>query len=446
MEGLVMTAQIILSLSILVGLHELGHLIAAKFFKMRVEKFSIGFPPKLFGIKIGDTEYSVGAFPIGGYVKIAGMIDESLDTKAIKEPPKEYEFRAKPAWQRLIVMMGGVVVNVILGVVIFICITYFIGDNYISKDEVNKNGIEALEIGQKIGFETGDKIILINGKEFEDFADVRSAEVLLGSNSYYTVLRGNKKIDIFAPANLLELLSDRKAQLNFIEPRYPFEVGAISPGSEAERLGLMKGDRIIAIGDKLVEYFPDFNREKMKYAGRDIQFTVKRGNQILQMEAHLDSTALIGFKPELLIKTIHKEYSLAEAIPTGTQRAFSAVWVNARALGKIFKGEINPSKSLMGPIRIATEIFGGTWDWAWFWSITGLLSMVLAFINFLPIPALDGGHVMFLTFEIISGRKPSDKFLEVAQKTGMLLLMLLMAFVIFNDIFRLEFIQKLIGG
>ncbi len=446
MEGLVATAQIILSLSILVGLHELGHLIAAKYFKMRVEKFSIGFPPKLFGIKIGDTEYSIGAIPLGGFVKISGMIDESLDTKAIKEPPKEYEFRAKPAWQRLIVMMGGVVVNVILGVVIFICITYFIGDNYISKDEVNKNGIEALEIGQKIGFETGDKIILINGKEFEDFDHVKSAEVLLGTNSYYTVLRGNKKIDIFAPANLIELLSDRKAQLNFIEPRSQFKVGEISPGSEAERIGLMKGDRIIAIGDKLVQYFPDFNREKMKYAGRDIQFTVKRGNQILQMEAHLDSTALFGFIAERMIKTSHREYSLAAAIPIGTQRAFSAVWVNARALGKIFRGEINPSKTLMGPIRIATEIFGGTWDWAWFWSITGLLSMVLAFMNFLPIPALDGGHVMFLTFEIISGRKPSDKFLEVAQKAGMILLLLLMGYVIFNDIFRLEFIQNLIGG
>ena len=446
MEGLVMTAQIILSLSILVGLHELGPLIAAKFFKMRVEKFSIGFPPKLFGIKIGDTEYSIGAIPLGGFVKIAGMIDESLDTEAIKKPPKDYEFRSKPAWQRLIVMMGGITVNVILGVVIFICITYFIGDHYISKDEVNKNGIEALEIGQKIGFETGDKIILINGKEFENFADVRSAEVLLGSNSYYTVLRGNKKIDIFAPANLIELLSDRKAQLNFIEPRSQFKVGEISPGSEAERIGLMKGDRIIAIGDKLVQYFPDFNREKMKYAGRDIQFTVKRGNQILQMEAHLDSTALFGFIAERMIKTSHREYSLAAAIPIGTQRAFSAVWVNARALGKIFRGEINPSKSLMGPIRIATEIFGGTWDWARFWSITGLLSMVLAFMNFLPIPALDGGHVMFLTFEIISGRKPSDKFLEVAQKAGMILLLLLMGYVIFNDIFRLEFIQNLIGG
>lgn len=446
MEGLIMTAQIILSLSILVGLHELGHLIAAKYFKMRVEQFSIGFPPKLFGIKIGDTEYSIGAIPLGGFVKIAGMIDESLDTEAIKKPPKDYEFRSKPAWQRLIVMMGGITVNVILGVVIFICITYFIGDHYISKDEVNKNGIEALEIGQKIGFETGDKIILINGKEFEDFDHVKSAEVLLGTNSYYTVLRGNKKIDIFAPANLIELLSDRKAQLNFIEPRSQFKVGEISPGSEAERIGLMKGDRIIAIGDKLVEYFPDFNREKMKYAGRDIQFTVKRGNQILQMEAHLDSTALFGFIAERMIKTSHREYSLAAAIPIGTQRAFSAVWVNARALGKIFRGEINPSKSLMGPIRIATEIFGGTWDWARFWSITGLLSMVLAFMNFLPIPALDGGHVMFLTFEIISGRKPSDKFLEVAQKAGMILLLLLMGYVIFNDIFRLEFIQNLIGG
>ncbi len=446
MEGLVMVAQIILSLSILVGLHELGHLIAAKFFNMRVEQFSIGFPPKLFGIKIRDTEYSIGAIPLGGFVKISGMIDESLDTKAMKEPPKEYEFRAKPAWQRLIVMMGGIVVNVILGVAIFICITYFIGDHYISKDEVNKHGIEALEIGQKMGLQTSDKIILINGKEFEDFDEVRSAEVLLGDNSYYTILRGNEKIDIFVPADLIEQLSDKNAQLNFIAPRYPFEVGEILPDSEAERIGLMKGDRIIAIGNEPVQYFDEFNREKMKYAGKDISFTVKRGNQTLQMKAHLDSTALIGFTRKILIATSHREYSFAQAIPVGTQRAFSAVWVNARALGKIFRGEMNPSKSLMGPIRIATEIFGGTWDWARFWGITGLLSMVLAFMNFLPIPALDGGHVMFLSFEIISGRKPSDKFLEMAQKAGMILLLLLMAFVIFNDIFRLEFIQNLIGG
>jgi len=192
-----MTAQIILSLSILVGLHELGHLVAAKVFNMRVEKYSIGFPPKIFGVKWGETEYSIGAIPLGGYVKISGMIDESLDTNMLNQEPKDYEFRAKPAWQRLIVMMGGIVVNVITGVVIFINITYFVGDDFVTMDEINRNGIEALEIGKDIGFETGDRIIRINGEDFEDYRDVRSPEVLLGTNSYYTVKRGEKEIDIF---------------------------------------------------------------------------------------------------------------------------------------------------------------------------------------------------------------------------------------------------------
>lgn len=434
-----MTAQIILSLSILVGLHELGHLIAAKVFNMRVEKYSIGFPPKIFGVKVGETEYSIGAIPLGGYVKISGMIDESLDTEAMKKPPKDYEFRAKPTWQRLIVMMGGIIVNVITGVIIFINLTYFLGQDYITKDEVNKNGIEALKFGKEIGLQRGDKIIKINGNDYSDFQEIQSAEVLLGTNSYYTILRDRKEMDIFIPSNLIELLSEKGAQNNFIEPLTPFVVGEIASGSEAERIGMNTGDKITSINGEDVDYFQAFRETKAKLSGSSVQLIIERDGKDIPMVANLDSTAMLGITVELLLNYSHRDFSFGESIKQGSSRAFSAVWVNAKALGKIFTGDINPSKSLMGPIRIATEIFGGTWDWVKFWSITGLLSMVLAFMNFLPIPALDGGHVMFLTFEMVSGRKPSDKFLEVSQKIGMFLLLGLMGYVILNDIFRAFF-------
>lgn len=434
-----MTAQIILSLSILVGLHELGHLVAAKFFNMRVEKYSIGFPPKIFGVKIGETEYSLGAIPLGGYVKISGMIDESLDTEKLKEEPKDYEFRAKPAWQRLIVMMGGIVVNVITGVIIFINLTYFVGENYISKDEVNKLGIEALELGREIGLKRGDKIIRINGEDYKDFDDIKSANVLLGSNSYYTVLRDGNELDIFIPSNLIEKLSEKNAQNKFIIPLSPFAVGEVLPDTEAERIGLKAGDKIISINGIETPYFLDFSELKSSLAGTTIELMILRDEEQIPMIANLDSTALLGFGAQDLLTYSHRDFTFGESIIEGSSKAFSAVYVNAKALGKIFTGDINPSKSLMGPIRIATEVFGGTWNWVRFWGITGLLSMVLAFMNFLPIPALDGGHVMFLTFEIVSGRKPSDKFLEISQKVGMFMLLGLMGYVIFNDIFRAFF-------
>jgi len=439
MEGLVMTAQIILSLSILVGLHELGHLVAAKVFNMRVEKYSIGFPPKIFGVKWGETEYSIGAIPLGGYVKISGMIDESLDTDAMSKEPKDYEFRSKPAWQRLIVMMGGIFVNVVTGVIIFINLTYFVGEVYTSKDDVNKHGIYALDLGQEIGLRTGDKIIRINGEDYGDFEEVKSANVLLGSNSYYTVLRNNMEIDIFIPSNFIERLSDKDAQANFIEPLVPFLVGEVSTDSEAARIGLSKGDKIVSLnGEEVVSFFV-FSRDKALYAGKSIDLVIERNGESIPMTANLDSSAILGFMADYDLIQQHRDFTFGESITKGASRAFSAVYVNAKALGKIFTGDINPSKSLMGPIRIATEVFGGTWDWVRFWGITGLLSMVLAFMNFLPIPALDGGHVMFLTYEIVSGRRPSDKFLEVSQKIGMFLLLGLMGYVIFNDIFRAFF-------
>jgi regulator of sigma E protease len=260
------------------------------------------------------------------------------------------------------------------------------------------------------------------------------------------VERNGESFDLFVPSDLIEKLSDKKLKNNFIEPLAPFLVGQVEKGSEAERIGLQTDDKILSIQGVSVEYFQEFEAEKNKYASQDITLGIQRGEQHFNLEASLDETAMLGFSVTTDLELTHIDYSFGTSIVEGTKTAFGAVWVNAKALGKIFTGDINPSKSLMGPIRIATEVFGGTWNWLRFWSITGLLSMVLAFMNFLPIPALDGGHVMFLTFEIISGRKPSDKFLETAQKLGMVMLLLLMAFVIFNDIFRLDFIQNLFGN
>jgi regulator of sigma E protease len=445
MEGLIMTAQILLSLSILVGLHELGHLVAAKAFGMRVEQYSIGFPPKIYGVKYGETEYSIGAIPLGGYVKISGMIDESFDTNHLKEEPKDYEFRSKPAWQRLIVMMGGITVNVFLGIFISIGIVWYYGDTFISKEDANKYGIVALEIGRELGFETGDKIVKINGEDYQSFGDIQSPNVLLSNGGYYTVERDGQLVNIPIPIDFIEKLSDRKAAQQFIEIRYPWRIASIPEDSDALTSGLRPGDKIIEMAGESTLYRDQFESIKDQHVGEDVPVVVERAGDLFNLTVKINEEGTIGFYTEAIIDFSHKNYSFFESVPEGTGRAFMAVWVNIKALGKIFRGEVSASKSISGPIGIA-QIFGGTWDWARFWSITGLLSMVLAFMNFLPIPALDGGHVMFLSYEIISGRKPSDKFLEGAQKIGVVFLLALMAFIIFNDIFKLEAIKGLFGG
>jgi regulator of sigma E protease len=238
MEGIIMAAQIILSLSILVGLHEGGHLIAAKVFGMRVEKYSIGFPPKIFGFKWGETEYSLGAIPLGGYVKISGMIDESMDKEQMKLPPQPYEFRAKPAWQRLIVMMGGIIVNVITGIVIFIFMVYNYGDRFYTMEEVNKYGIVAYDIGQEIGLQTGDRIVGINDEPVFKFEDLVGSSTLLGSGVYYNVVRDGQELTVDIPEDLIEKLSDRANADLFIDMLMPFKIGEISKGSEAEKNGV----------------------------------------------------------------------------------------------------------------------------------------------------------------------------------------------------------------
>lgn len=431
-----MTGQLILGLSILVGLHELGHLLAAKAFGMRVEKYSIGFPPKIWGFQYGETEYSIGAVPLGGFVKISGMIDESLDTKSMSATPEPWEFRAKPAWQRLIVMMGGIVVNIITGIVIFVVLVYQNGESYISKEEVNKHGIVALRLGEELGFKSGDKIVKINGKDFDKFNDVRSPDVLLSSDGYYTVDRAGELIDISIPSDFLDRFSDKNAASQFIDIRFPFSVGSVAEGSNAALGGLLEGDDFKKVDGQPVEYFDQMKAILEQKKGKTIDVLVARNSEEVSLIIDVTEEGTLGFYPTQDLEFSYISYGLGESVVKGTQQAFSVVWINIRAFGKMFSGDVDPRKSLSGPIGIA-QIFGGTWNWANFWRITGLISMVLAFMNFLPIPALDGGHVAFLTYEIVSGRKPSDKFLENSQKVGMVILLSLMVFVIFNDIFKM---------
>ena len=436
MEVFIMVGQLILGLSILVGLHELGHLLAAKAFGMRVEQFSIGFPPKIWGKKFGDTEYSVGMIPLGGFVKISGMIDESLDVTAMRAAPQPHEFRSKPAWQRLIVMMGGIIVNVILGIVIFIGFKYTQGDTYLSKQELNKYGIVAYELGESIGFKTGDKILDINGEDYERFRDLASPAVLLSSDGYFTVDRDGKRLTIPIPNDFVDAFAEENNAQKFIFYRLIFDIGAVIEGSPADLGGLQIGDKIIALNGAEIEFYDQLQASMDTLAATQITLLINRSNFQKTLTIEVNEEGKIGFQANRLNEISTIEYTFAESIPLGTELAFSIVWDNIKGFKKIFAGEVSASKSLSGPIGIA-KIFGGTWDWQRFWRITGMLSMVLAFMNFLPIPALDGGHVVFLTWEIVTGKKPSDIFLENAQKVGMILLLALMSYAILNDIIKL---------
>jgi regulator of sigma E protease len=443
LDILVMVGQLILALSILVGVHEAGHLVAAKVFGMRVEQFSIGFPPKIFGFRYKDTVYSIGAIPLGGFVKISGMIDESLDLKTMKEDPKPWEFRAKPAWQRLIVMLGGIIVNVITGIIIFIGLTYYLGETDYSMSEVNKHGIVPGEFGKEIGFEIGDKIVAINGQTIERYREITDPNALLESNSYYTILRDGNRMDIPIPSDFIEHFSRDKDSEDFISPIRPFVVGEISKDMGAAKAGLKPRDKIVKANGKPIQFYHEFKEELMAHAGETISLEIERPTSKemieftnIELDVEVNEEGKIGFVIVSTLAWTKIDYGFGESIVVGTKRAFSVVWVNIKAFGKMFRGELSPTKNLRGPLGIM-EAFGPTWDWLKFWTLTGLISMVLAFMNLLPIPALDGGHVVFLTYEIVSGRKPSDKFLENAQKVGMVLLLGLMVFVFYNDIMHL---------
>ncbi|MBC6990567.1 RIP metalloprotease RseP [Hymenobacter sp. BT491] len=441
-----MAGQMLLGLSILVGLHEFGHFAAAKYFKIRVDKFYIFFDflfplPgvanfALFKKKIGETEYGLGWFPLGGYVAIHGMIDETTDADQLSAEPQPNEFRAKPAWQRLIVMLGGIIMNVITGIVIFTLMTYAYGESYLPASEA-RYGVIPNELGKEIGFRSGDKIVKINGRPFTEFDDVYNPDVVLGNHSYYTVDRSGQLVDITVPADFMDRLSD-KGQTAFVEPLNPFVVDEVVSGSAAAKAGLKPGDRILRVAQQSTLFFPELQQALKANAGKPTPLLVERNGGNVTLTANVEDDGTIGFRPKSLLHLATRHFSFAESVPAGTKKAFGIVTTQIKAFGKIFRGEASLRKSLGGPIEIAQQ-YGGKWDWIRFWTLTGMLSMVLAFMNLLPIPALDGGHVLFLLYEMIAGRKPSDAFLENAQKVGMALILCLMVFVLGNGLFKTLF-------
>lgn len=460
-----MTAQLLLSLSILIAVHEWGHFIAARTFNIRVEKFYLFFDflfPlanvanfSLLKYKKGDTEFGVGWFPLGGYVKIAGMVDESMDKEQMKTPPQPWEFRSKPAWQRLIVMLGGIIVNVIVGIIIFVCLTYFVGDTYIPTKYVNTHGgIEARELGRKIGLQTGDKIVAINGKAFDDFSEVSQPDALLAQDSYYTVDRNGEQLKISIPADFIENFNSKEASLNFIAPRIeplvekvektfiPYDSAKQEEGDKMEtiagQINLQPGDRIVEINGQPIEFQDQVTKAVKGKKLDSLSIKIKRGEETLAFKKSFKDHYMIGYLPkgidEKELSVI--KYSFGQSLGMGAGRAFGVITTQLKAFKKIFSGQISLKNSLSGPIGIA-KAYGGNWDWVRFWSMTGLLSMVLAFMNLLPIPALDGGYVMFLLYEMITGREPSEKFFETSLKIGFALLIVLMVFVFYNDIAKL---------
>ena len=430
-----MAAQMILALSIIVGIHEFGHLLTAKMFGMRVEQYFIGFPPRIWSFIYKGTEYGFGSIPLGGFVKISGIIDESMDTSHINKDPEPWEFRSKPPWQRLVVMLGGIIFNVITGLIIFTMITFNNGETYLSKDEINKNGVLALELGMEAGFETGDKILLINGSDWERDAQLFDPNLFFEDNTTFTVLRENQEVNINIPDNFINRMNSREAMSSFLKARTPFLIDSVY--SNAQKAGLMKNDKIVKVDEKFIIDLYELRNILEKNKSSIAQITIDRNGDLIDKVVEITKEGTIGIKalqkPLIFSK---KDYNLSQSFIIGSQKAFGVVFLNIKTFGKMFSGDIDPSKNISGPIGIA-QIFGNEWDWGNFWRIIGLLSMVLAFMNLLPIPALDGGHATFILYEIISGKKPTEKFLEYSTKFGVIILLGLMSYVILNDIYKL---------
>jgi regulator of sigma E protease len=439
MSGLIMAAQLILGLAILVTLHELGHYLAARMFGIRVEKFYLFFDAwgiKLFSFKRGECEYGVGWLPFGGYVKIAGMVDESLDKDQLSQPPQPWEFRSKPAWQRLIVMIAGVAMNVILGIAIFSMSLLHYKVDYLKNDDV-KQGIVAYKLGEKIGLRTGDKITEINGSPVKRFEDLLSTRVLFGAT--LTVVRNGETLKVEVPDDFYKS-TGANAKSSFIGAGpLVYNVKDVTIGENAFKAGIKNGDVITEV-DRQKITGEDFMQQYLSNKkGETVLLSLLRNNQPLELNVNISSKGTIGIGyngeatiPDDYVKT---PYTLSSAIAFGTADAFETLVSNAKGFKKLFKGEEKFQESVQGPIGIA-KIYGGTWDWPHFWVLTGLLSMILAFMNILPIPALDGGHVLFLLIESITRKKFSDAFMEKTQVVGMVLLLSLMVFVIGNDIWR----------
>jgi len=454
--------QFILALSILIFVHELGHFAAAKLFKTRVEKFYLFFDwgfslirvkrvngklqwrffaknvqPDDEWAKSDHTEYGIGWFPLGGYNKIAGMIDESMDKEQMKQPPQPWEFRSKPAWQRFIIMVAGVFMNVVLAICIYIGLLANYGEQYLPTSEVNKYGIVVDSLGYEFGFRDGDKILAVDGQEVENFQEI-PMQIILEKAKTVDVERDGQRMTVTLPDDALsKLLSTQNG--SFISYRMPFVVSDVIDNSVAQAGGLEVGDVIIGINDIQTPYYQDFTKNIKQFKNQNVDIIVVRDFDTLALHMQLGEDAIIGayLAPLSEYFTLEtKEYTFWQAIPEGFSKTFSEISDYWKQLKLIFSPKTKAYESVGGFISIG-KIFPDTWIWSMFWRLTAFLSIALAVMNILPIPALDGGHILFLLFEIITRRKPSDKFMEIAEYIGLVLVLALVLFANGNDIIKL---------
>lgn len=444
----IQVAQLLLSLSLLVLLHEFGHYITARWFGCRVEKFYLFFDPwfSLFKKKVGETEYGIGWLPLGGYVKISGMIDESMDKEQLKQPPKSYEFRTKPAWQRLIIMLGGIIMNVLVAFVVYAMILFVWGEKKVPMSSL-KYGIAVTDsLMSEIGLKSGDKILSVNGEPIEYFDDL-AAKILIGSKQI-EVERDGQRLTIDVPVNLIgKLVESRRKKAYMFTERVPAYVGDYNPKFKMDTLGgykagLRKMDLITAIDSIPVQFYDELSPILSAKKNSTVTLSVLREGQPLTLTAQVNEDGKIGIPlltdeeyQQLGAYSVEKrEYGFLAAFPAGVRKAGEKLKAYIDQFALILNPKTEAYKGV-GGFKAMGSIFPTYWSWEAFWNITAFLSIVLAFMNLLPIPALDGGHVMFTLYEIVSGRKPSDKFLEYAQMVGMVLLLALMLYANGNDWF-----------
>lgn len=446
MEFVIKISQFLLSLSLLIVLHELGHFIPAKLFKTRVEKFYLFFDIKysLFKKKIGETVYGIGWLPLGGYVKISGMIDESMDKEQMAQPPQPWEFRTKPAWQRLIIMLGGVTVNFILAYFIYVFLSFAYGDADISSDSLKDGYWIENQLLLDLGFQTGDKILAINGEKVINDSDVRrnliEAEV-------YTIERNSMVQDITLPQDFLGQLSSANRDEGLFKLRIPFMVGEVDEESLNKSLDLEPGDIILSINGESVRYYDQVTPYIANYKSQSVSVNFLRGTETITRTLKVNKEGKFGIYParsgkrfdELgYYKISRQEYGFFESFGEGITKFKEQVLSYFSQLKKIFTPSTGAYKGV-GGFKAIFDIFPDQWEWYDFWNLTAFLSIMLGILNLLPIPALDGGHVMFLLYEMISGRKPGDKFMEYAQMVGFFILIALVLLANGNDIYKAIF-------
>jgi len=434
MEPMVMKGvQLLLSLSLLIVLHELGHFIPAKIFKTRVEKFFLFFDVKfaLVKKKFGDTVYGIGWLPLGGYVKISGMIDESMDKEQMQQPPKPWEFRSKPAWQRLIIMLGGVTVNLVLGFLIYMMILFVWGKNILPNSDLPM-GMGVSPLAKEIGFEKGDQILTVDGKPLEVALDINKM-LLIRSVEEVQVQRANgNKVTLQIPRDIGNRMFS-SGDMNPLYPRFPAEIDSVLTDKNAFTAGFKAGDKIVSANDLVIEDWMELRNFNKENTNQTVQYVVERNQMRDTLTMVLDAEGKMGVIQGSNIKISQVELSLVESVEEGFSYGYWTLYDYVVQFKYVFTKK---GASQLGGFGAIGSLFPASWDWRAFWASTAFISIILAFMNLLPIPALDGGHVMFLLYEMISGRKPNDKFMEYAQMAGFFLLLALVLYANGNDLFR----------